>query len=323
MENALTTKEKYAIMENTITYEPTNRNLNERMFRMSFLSKSLQMFEYTGLPIPFKELELILQLEGKAFIQKRDNRLIAYSCEYLFDDVDEYGNAMNVTCRDKLNHSTFTASIGEGVLIKNDFLSLGLARLYAKYAYLLTDSAITLRLNNLWKRSSKVFVANDDPTMESVKAYIADVEAGKPAAIAATSLFEALKVYSDDSRASSVKDLIEYDNYLRKLLYSEIGIFTPQVKKERMITSEVESSGEILFPFIDNMLEEREKALELLNFKYDLNAEVAYNSIWKKRQLGELVESATTRTVQGESLDYDGTNMLESTMERNENDNNK
>ena len=55
-------------------------------------------------------------------------------------------------------------------------------------------------------------------------------------------------------------------------------------KKERMIRAEVEQNQELLYPFINNMYNNRVVAVEKLNELYNLNVCVKYGSIWVNRK---------------------------------------
>ena len=91
------------------------------------------------------------------------------------------------------------------------------------------------------------------------------------------------------SIGTSLHDLIEYDNYIKSQFYNEIGLYHyGNMKKERLITSEVEVGKNTAYPLVDNMLNSRRKGLKELNDKYNLNAKVEFTSSWELRyNLGE------------------------------------
>ena len=182
-----------------------------------------------------------------------------------------------------------TVNIEDGVLIKNDYLGIGLMEIFKKYAFLINESTTTLYLSNLWKRTEKVFTANDDGTAESVKNYLEKVKNGELGIITTSLLYESINVKVPQSIGTSLHDLIEYDNYIKSQFYNEIGLYhNNNMKKERLITSEVETGKNSVYPLVDNMLNSRRKGLKELNEKYNLNVEVEFTSSWELRvNLGE------------------------------------
>ena len=281
----------YDYMNGVALYKPNDRLNNIRHLIQSFLNKTLTMFLYEDLPesIDYVELEKLLQLRGLAFITEYKDKLVALPIDLIFDEVDVYGNALkgNVYLNDI--REVKTMSVENGVIIKNDYLGLGLMEIFKKYAFLINESTTTLYLANLWKRTEKVFTANDDGTAESVKNYLEKVKNGEIGIITTSLLYESINVKVPQSIGTSLHDLIEYDNYIKSQFYNEIGLYHyGNMKKERLITSEVEVGKNTAYPLVDNMLNSRRKGLKELNEKYNLNAKVEFTSSWELRyNLGE------------------------------------
>lgn len=281
----------YDYMGGLALYKPNDKLNNINNLIKSFLNKTLTMFLYDGLPesIDYVELEKLLQIKGIAFITEYKNNLVALPIDLIYDDVDIYGNALkgNVYLND--TREVKTMNIEDGILIKNDYLGIGLMEIFRKYAFLINESTTTLYLSNLWKRTEKVFTANDDATAESVKNYLEKVKNGELGIITTSLLYESINVKAPQSIGTSLHDLIEYDNYIKSQFYNEIGLYHHNnMKKERLITSEVEVGKNSVYPLVDNMLNSRRKGLKELNEKYNLNVKVEFTSSWELRfNLGE------------------------------------
>lgn len=281
----------YDYMGGLALYKPNDKLNNINNLIKSFLNKTLTMFLYEGLPesIDYVELEKLLQIKGMAFITEHKDNLVALPIDLIFDEVDVYGNALkgNVYLRD--TREVKTMNIEDGVLIKNDYLGIGLMEIFRKYAFLINESTITLYLANIWKRTEKVFTANDDGTAESVKNYLEKVKNGELGIITTSLLYESINVKVPQSIGTSLHDLMEYDNYIKAQFYNEIGLYHyNNMKKERLITSEVEVGKNSVYPLVDNMLNSRRKGLKELNEKYNLNVKVEFTSSWELRfNLGE------------------------------------
>jgi len=284
----------YDFMNGLSMYKPDDKANNLNNYNNMFLNKTLTMFLYSGLPdsLPYEELEKILQTDGKAWVTMHNNELVAFKIDLIYDEVDIYNKALtgNIYLADKREFKK--VKVKDGVLIKNDFLNIGLKYLFSKYGYLMNESSLTLSIANIWKRTEKVFNANDDGTAESVKNYIQQVEDGKTVPIVSNLLYDSLNVTSPQTTGTNLHDLIEYDNYIKSQFYNEIGLYyNSNMKKERLITSEVETGLNSNYPLVDNMFNCRKQGIEKLNEKYNLNVEIEFTSSWEYRlNLGENIE---------------------------------
>lgn len=284
----------YDYMQGLSVYNPSDKISNINHLIKSFLNKTLTMFLYEGLPDGFDyvELEKILQVKGVVFITEYEEHLHPFSIDLIYDNVDIYGNALkgNIYLNDTREFKT--VNIKDGVLIKNDYLGIGLMEILRKYAFLINESTVTLYLSNLWKRTEKIFTANDDSSAESIKNYLEKVKNGEIGVITSSLLFESINVSSPQSMGTNIHDLIEYDNYIKSQFYNEIGLYhNNNMKKERLITTEVESSKTSAYPLVDNMLNSRRKGIKELNEKYNLNVKVEFTSSWDLRfNLGENIK---------------------------------
>ena len=69
---------------------------------------------------------------------------------------------------------------------------------------------------------------------------------------------------------------------MKSQLYAEIGLYTNENrKKERLITSEVETGLNAIYPLVDNMLDNRIQGFEKVNKMFGLNVKVEFMSSWK------------------------------------------
>lgn len=282
------------LMGGVSTYNTTDKLNNLRNLERGFLNKTLSMFKYSNLPdtLPELELEKILQLNGICWITEYNGSIVALPITLLHDKVDVYGNALQGNVYYPDVRTTELVNLKDGVLMINDKLGIGLTPIFNKYSSLINESEITLTITNMWKRTEKVFTANDDSTSESVKNYLKQVENGELGVIISSLLYDSLNVTTSNVQGSSIHDLIEYDNYINSKFYNEIGLFiNNNMKKERLITDEVTSNMNVVYPLVDNMLQSRREKLKLINEMFDLNIEVEFTSSWDYRiNLGENLE---------------------------------
>lgn len=286
----LSKEEKRSFYNNTVNYSVINKTENVQNIIDSVLNKTLTMFLYTNLPdtLPIEEIEKILQMNGTGFVTLIDDNLVILKGSYNYEKVDIYNRPQEINCYlpDKKTYKMF--KISDGVIIKNDYLERGLLPIFKKWGYLINESEMTLTIANKFKRMVKTFIANDDPTAESVKAYLKKVDSGETSVIIGNILWDSIKV-DGETNSNTLHELIEYDNYIKSELYKELGLYSnDNMKKERLVTSEIETGLNSIYPLVDNMFNCRKNALSEINEKFDTNIDVEFTSSWEYRlNLGE------------------------------------
>ena len=286
----LSKEEKRSYYDNILNYDVTSKTKNVQNIIDGVLNKTLTMFFYTNLPnsLPIDELEKILQLNGVGFVTTIDEQLVVLKGTYNYEKVDIYNRPYEINCYlpDKKQYKMF--NITDGVVIKNDYLERGLLPIFKKWGYLINESELTLIIANRFKRMVKTFIANDDPTAESVRTYLTKVDNGESSLITSNLLWDSIKI-DGESKTNTLHELIEYDNYIKSELYKEIGLYSnDNMKKERLITSEVENGMNSIYPLVDNMLNCRQQAIRKINEKFNTDINVEFTSSWEYRlNLGE------------------------------------
>ena len=286
----LSKEEKRSFYNNTVNYSVINKTENVHNIIDGVLNKTLTMFLYTNLPntLPIEEIEKILQMNGTGFITLIDDNLVILQGTYNYEQVDIYNRPQEINCYlpDRKTFKMF--KISDGVIIKNDYLERGLLPIFKKWGYLINESEMTLTVANKFKRMVKTFIANDDATAESVKAYLSKIEAGESSLIVGNILWDSIKI-DGETNSNTLHELIEYDNYIKSELYEELGLYSnDNMKKERLVTSEIETGLNSIYPLVDNMINCRKKALLEINEKFNTNIDVEFTSSWEYRlNLGE------------------------------------
>lgn len=276
--------EKWNYLQGNLNYSIENKRSNEVAIINNILNKTLGMFSYENLPstLPPEEIEKILQTNGKVFIFDYEGNIVAVKIDLLYDDVDIYGRPLkgNIYLQDKKEF--ITVNLSDGVLISNDYLGLGMLPVLEKYSKFINESELTLYITNIWKRASKLISVSDDSTLNSARAFINKMEQGEIGIISTNPIIDSLTISNETVTTVSMGDLIQYDNYFKSLLFNEIGLsYNKQMKKERLITSEVEQDQDTNKPVIENMLTCRIKGIEKINRKYNLNVTVDISESWR------------------------------------------
>lgn len=272
-------------------YDFKQKEVNIRQLNDYMLAKTLSMFEYEGLPesIPYNELEYLLQVNGYAFITEVNGELYALSGS-IGGEVDAYNRPTQITINNIALKFNKTLSLkDDGILIKNDDMSIGLIPMYEKHHTMLIENDINMTIHGYNTRIKTLISASDDKTKTSAENYLKKVIDGEIGVIGENAFFEGVRSQAASHGAgTNITSLTEFHQYIKGSLYNEIGLSSNfNMKRERLISAEVDQSEDSLFPYVYNMMKCRLKAIEAMNEKYNLNCEVDFGSVWhfKNRQL--------------------------------------
>ena len=294
------------------------------------LDRTNKMFEYEGLPdtIPAYMLELYLQIFGyAAFVKVDDVRPIPSPQElsfkpgvYLFfggigGERDIYYRPRMFVCANpRLNGSVnctilYDNESADGierpcVLMRNDTNYCGLLPLFNRYAAELVENDISIRCAQINSRAQVGVEASCDRDAETARKYFDDLESGKMGVIGETAFLDGIRVTNISTQSSNtVIQLIELQQYLKASWYNELGLNVNfNMKREYMSEEEIAVNTDILLPLVDDMLECREKACELINSVFGLNVSVKKSSAWANKEQEELSALAEAATAGGIGL---------------------
>ena len=275
------TKDKCALIDSHIRY---------------MLTKTLSMFEYTGLPdtIPQRELELIIQICRFGIITKSDDKLFVFYGGLGGEPNEYYQPTQAIVSNpylkfyDVLKLDDYIKDDGNAVIIWNDDAHIGLYPMFLKYSELLSECEITMRYLLINKRFMNILTANDDNELESLKTMFKNVEDGTGFGVVVTkTLIDTSSMGNIDTgntkMGNDLKDVIESYQYLKGSWYNDLGLNANyNMKRESINESESDMNEDALLPMIDNMLKSREIAIKRINDKFGTNIKVDLSSSWKK-----------------------------------------
>lgn len=284
-------------------YDFKSKETNIRQLNNYMLAKTLSMFEYENLPdsIPYRELEYLLQVNGYAFITEVNGEIYALSGS-IGGEVDAYNRPTQITINNVALKFNKTLSIkDDGILIKNDDMLMGLIPMFEKHNTMLIENDINMVLHGYNSRIKTLISASDDKTKASAESYLKKIIDGEVGVIGENALFDGVRSQSANTgTGSSITSITEYHQYIKGSLYNEIGLSSNfNMKRERLISAEVDQSEDSLFPYVYNMMKCRLKAIEQVNEKYDLDCHVDFGSVWhfKNRKLvDDVVTDETIET---------------------------
>lgn len=272
------------------------------------LNKSLRMFTYENLPVPEIEFEKQLQENGYTVVFKYQDKIYCNSGSLSGQEKSPYNQPTEaIITIPALNLSKSFDLETEAVLIKNDFLQVGLKPLILSKGTQIIENRLTMYLKNILGRAPFTITANSDKSILSAQTFINKLTSGDLAVIAEDSFLKDVNVNSlTQTGQANMQDLINYQTYLYGQLYSELGLpGLTHEKQERMLTSEIESQQATIRPLVDNMLECRKKGIEQMNKLFNGNAQVELDSVWnnikQKQETESNSESATNSNQESNS----------------------
>ena len=254
-----------------------------KQFKENQLNKSLTMFEWQNLPdtLPMVELEKMLQINGYAIIAKYKNNVYAFQGGFTGQDV--YNRPTQVIINNPALQMNETFTINEDcIVIVNDDMKQGLIKIYEYYGQRLIENQITMLMTDYNLRMPFTISSSDDQTTQSAKEYLNKIIDGSLGVIGEQKLFKALSVTPTNSKQTATfADLYGYQQFILAQLNNTIGLATNNnMKRERLTTNEIEINKNASYPLVDNMLRNRQTAVDKINKMFGLNITVEYSSIW-------------------------------------------
>lgn len=251
-------------------------------------NKTMAMFKYHNLPdsIPCYELENLLQKNGFACVAKVESELYAFDGGLGGEPDVYYRPTICTVANPALNLSKDFVINKDCVIVKNDSNLVGLSHTISKYNTLITENEITMLIALINSRMSVIFSGSDSATKTSAEQYLSMIKQGKLGVISDNAFLESLSInMGNNTRNNVFEDLIRLNMYLKASLNNAIGLNSnTAMKKERLITAEIDVNNTSLYPLIDDMLECRRIGVEKINELFGTEITVELNSSWDYRE---------------------------------------
>ena len=272
-----------------------DKNAIFRSYTLDMLSRTLDMYEYEGLPktLSPRSMEIEMQTRGYCVISDVQKPERGDAGLYCFRYASPSGllNAELLPTKMVVNDVWLNfnkeLTIDEDcIVIPNDILWRGLGYLFSLHAGQLADAETTMRLQLYNSRINKILTATDDKVIEEAETLLKDIKDGKWGVIGdSVELMGMMKALSSidftSPHAGSIKDTMEVLQYYRAQWFISLGLNDNfNMKREALNGTETESNANTLFALPLMMLKQREMGLERLNAKYGLNASVKFGSVW-------------------------------------------
>lgn len=172
-------------------------------------------------------------------------------------------------------------------VVRNDSHFLGLMPMYWRYAAQMAENDISIRSAQINSRERSVIIADNQRAYDSAQEYLKKLEDGDLAAIMDTPLLGNSRVENGSpSAANTIIQLIELGQYLKASWFNEVGLNTSfNMKREYLSSEEIAVNTDVLMPLVDDMLECRQRGIEIVNSMFGTNVKVKKSSAWEHKDI--------------------------------------
>ena len=245
---------------------------------------AMTMFKYDGLPdnVRQEDLERMLLENGELIFTKWNDEFYIFQFtgagkQNYLGEWDSYQvNNPYIRC-DKV----FTDN--DAVRIRNTDNSVSLAGMLDMYSELLSESYITLNMSDVNARLNFLISAGDNATKASAELFLKQVYDGKQGIIGSQPLLESLSV-NPLAEHRDFQSVIELNKFYYSDFFQKIGLTNLYNNiHDRISATETEFTATSIYPFVDNMKKNREKAVERINDLFGLDVSVEFTSSWDYR----------------------------------------
>ena len=248
--------------------------------------KLLSVFKFDGLPDGWEENYFKAVLFGRGFISIFDDPTYGIICQEcsLADTISLYRQPTRVLIASPFFKKSFQLRVGKSceiLKVQPDYRSV--LDLVGFYADLLAVSAETAGINLFNSKVSYVFFAENQAIAEAFKKMYDQMASGKPFTIVDKNLMSEDGMKSWDTFVQNVGQNYIVTQVLNDMktiedqFNTKIGIPNSNTqKRERLITSEVESNDVDTSALVNVWLDTMNADLKKINAKYGLNISVRY-----------------------------------------------
>ena len=248
------------------------------------LGKLHEVFVWENLPDSIDEefLNTSLFIDGMVTFFEKDGKLYALNCG-LGGKINEYYEPTElILANPVLGSATFTRDKDCVVMFntKADKEAItgirGLYPLIHQTATLLADNIVSINCAQINTRVQALVVADSTAQKNSAELVMKELYSGKPFKVLEDTMIDKIKVNPITANpAANITELVELHQYIIANFYNNIGIKTNyQMKKERLITDEINSLNDFLAVSLDSMLSARTAAVDKINKMFGTNIKV-------------------------------------------------
>ena len=262
--------------------------VNDYVNRM--LIDTASMLHFEGLPDSIDERDLIRQIQtnGYTVFFKAKDGLLYSQWATLGGEPSPYYKPTEAIVSNPILGS-YSLKIGQDcVLMRHDTYFQGLLPIMRKFATLLVENEISIRMAVIMTRIQSFISSQDSTTRESAKEVINDLIEGKLSVIAEKPFLEGIKTspYATAGHSNNLSQLIEMEQYLKAGFWNSMGVNANyNMKRESINSNESQLNDDALIPIADDILNNVKIGVEEVNAMFGTSISVELNGVWKDRQI--------------------------------------
>ena len=258
------------------------------------LKDALQIFDIKNLPETFNRrfFKLVLLLKGRiAIFREKSGTLRALNMSTASRPDIYYVPEKVLIVNPTFKGVSYNLKLGEECAViyctSMDQYTYGLEQggLYSLLSItstLLADNTISINTAQKNMRLHKLLGADDENTFKSIEAVMDRMYYGRPFQAVQKSLLDNLVDIPMQENGSQqiIAQLLQANQYIKAQFYEQIGFIThDQMKKERLISSELTEGAEMAVFNIMDMIENIKAGLQEANDLFGLNMELVVNPL--------------------------------------------
>ena len=277
---------------------PMNFNILFKHYFNFILRDVFQLFKFEGIPATVDEtfMKYCLFLNGKVTFFKLDSGdLVALNGTYSGDPNIYYVPDKMLVSNPRLIKSYRMQRDTECVVVycsEPDIYNVtgdfgGLYTLISRTATMLADGDLSINVSQKNKRLINVLSAEDQNTKDSIDIVIRKQYNGEPYAVVNKSLIDNVQSVPITDKTGGTNDilqLVECQQYILSHFYEALGLQThDNMKKERLITAEINDNDNLAKLNIDDILCTIQNGLDKVNAMFDTNISISLNPLLEER----------------------------------------
>ena len=180
----------------------------------------------------------------------------------------------------------------------------GLFGLISTTAQMLADNTISINVATKNMRLTNLVAADDDNTLKSINLAMRKMYDGEPTIAVQNTLLDKLTAVplTDHTNTQQLIQLLQVRQYIYAHFYEQIGLKThDQMKKERLITAEIDDGAELAVYNIMDMIAQISAGIDEVNRLFGTDISVRVNPlILRTIEAGQAAPAASAPAADGE-----------------------
>lgn len=257
--------------------------------------KTLQMFEYEGLPetIPTRILEIFTQWRGFSVFHPFEGNekypkgyYLSYGTLGGLPDYN-YMPSKAIIANPYLDYYKTLQVNEECVVIPNDSMYLGMLPINNYYSAQEVENDLSMNRLKINARILALLTAVDEDTRKDLEEVMKKLENGEQSVVLDKNILDEKSIgvnpLADKQSTQTIIQLLEERQYVKGSWWNEIGVQSNyNMKRESITASENILNVDNILPLSDDMFMQRDIACKQIKKLFGLDIKVNFSSSWKK-----------------------------------------